>query len=111
MSVDEATAERIRTALAPVAGRVREQRMFGGIGWMVEGNMAVGTWDGSGLLVRVGKDGMEAALAEEHVGRMQMGERTMNGFVVIDPAGIATDATLQAWVDRGVAVALALPPK
>lgn len=111
MAVDEHQANRIRTVLGDLDHSVREQRMFGGIAWMVRGNMAVGTGDDGGVLVRVGKPAMDDMLAMPHVGPMQMGERTMGGFVVVDAAGVDDDGDLRTWVLRGVDHALSLPPK
>ena len=83
--------------------------MFGGIAWMLEGNMAVGLMK-DGMLVRLG-DQVEAALAEPHASRPMMGERPMKGMVVVAPEGVETDEQLAAWVARGSDVARSLPPK
>ena len=108
MAYDEALAERVRAQLAGEAG-LTERKMFGGIAWMLDGNMAVGL-GGSGLLVRLG-DQVEAALREPHAGRPMMGERVMHGMVEVAPEGVETDEQLSAWVARGCAVARSLPPK
>lgn len=112
MAVEEQFAERIRAAFDALglSEPVREQRMFGGLAWMVAGNMAVAT-SADDLMVRVGPDGMSDALALPHSGPMVMGERTMGGFVLVDPPGLASDADLHAWIERGVAFARSLPPK
>jgi hypothetical protein len=83
--------------------------MFGGIAWMLEGNMAVGVMK-DGLLVRLGELA-EAAAAEPHAGRPMSGTRTMTGMVLVAPEGVETDAQLGAWVARGSDVARSLPPK
>lgn len=108
MSDDSSLAERVRSALAeldPV-----EKTMFGGLAWMVNTNMAVGLTGDGRLLVRVGKDGMDEALARG-AEPMQMGERTMTGFVVVPADRLKADEDLADWVSVGVGVATALPPK
>jgi hypothetical protein len=115
MAYDEQLAERVTLALgeslalggdAPAV----EKRMFGGVGYMVRGNMACGV-NGDDLIVRVGPDAYEEALAAPHTRPFDMTGRPMRGWVVVTPAGQARDEDLMAWVARGVAFALALPPK
>lgn len=106
MAYDEALAERIRDALAGLDPR--EQKMFGGVAWMVNTHMAAGIV-GDDLLARVGAEGYEAALgrgAEE----MRMGDRTMRGFVRV-PGDRLDDAALRQWLDIGVEIAQSRPPK
>ena len=110
MAYDERLAERIRAAL-PDGADVRERKMFGGIAWMLDGNMACGIMDGDALLARVGPDAADDALEEPHTRPAQMGERTMKGYVVVGADAIASAEALQAWVDRSVAFAETLPPK
>ena len=86
-----------------------ERKMFGGIAWMLEGNMAVGLM-ADGLLVRLG-DGAEAAASEPHASQPMMGTRPMKGMVLVAPEGVGTDEQLAAWVARGSDVARSLPPK
>ena len=109
MAYSEELAQRIRDLVAPRDG-VTERKMFGGIAWMIGGNMACGVI-GEDLLVRLGREDAERILAEPHVGLMQMGERTMRGFFTVDAAGIADDAQLARRVDAGAAYAASLPPK
>jgi TfoX/Sxy family transcriptional regulator of competence genes len=109
MAYDEQLAERIAAAL-PDRDDVSERKMFGGIAWMVGGNMACGIVDDA-LLARVGADATGAALDEPHTRPAEMGGRTMKGYVLVEPDGIADDESLQAWVDRCVAFAESLPPK
>jgi len=108
VAYDEELADRVRAQLDDEPG-LTERKMFGGIAWMLEGNMAVGLMK-TGLLVRLG-DQVEAALAEPHSGRQMMGERPMKGMVVVAPEGVETDEQLAAWVARGADVARSLPPK
>ena len=110
MAYDEHLAERIRAAL-PDRDDVTERKMFGGIAWMIAGNMACGIMAGDSLLARVGPDATAAGLEEPHTRAAEMGERTMKGYVVVDPEGIAGDEDLQRWVDEGVEYSLSLPAK
>jgi TfoX/Sxy family transcriptional regulator of competence genes len=89
---------------------VTERKMFGGIAFMVGGNMAVGVTRDE-LMVRVSPDGQDDALAQPHVRVMEMGSRPMRGMVGVAPAGVETDADLARWVNAGADVAAAFPPK
>ena len=109
MAFSEELAQRIRDVIGGRDG-VTERKMFGGIAWMIDGNMACGAM-GDDLLVRLDRDDSDRILAEPHVGLMQMGERTMRGFFTVDSAGIAGDDELAGWVDAGAAYAASLPPK
>ena len=108
MAYDEALAERVRAQIDGEPG-LTERKMFGGIGWMLDGNMAVGLMK-DGLMVRLG-DQAEAAASEPHASAPMMGERPMKGMVVVAPEGVGSDEQLGAWMARGVAVARSLPPK
>ena len=109
MAYDEGLARRVSEAVAGVEGVV-ERKMFGGLAFMVKGNMAVGIL-GDRLMVRVGADAYEEALAEPHCGPMDFTGRPMRGFVVVESEGIEDEAGLGEWVGRGVGFALTLPPK
>jgi TfoX/Sxy family transcriptional regulator of competence genes len=109
MAYDEGLATRLRAALAGERGVV-EQKMFGGLGMMVDGNMAVGVYR-DGLLVRVDAAQREALLAEPGVVEFHMGAHTPKGFLVVQPQACAEDDELAAWVARGVGYARSLPPK
>ena len=109
MAYDELLADRVREVLAPHDG-TSERKMFGGIAFMLDGNMAVGI-RGDELMVRVDKDHYDATLTEPHVGVMDFTGRPMRGFVVVAAEGIAEDDDLAAWVDRGMDLAGSLPPK
>jgi len=108
VAYDEALADRVRAQLGDEPG-LTERKMFGGIAWMLEGNMAVGLMK-DGLLVRLG-DQVEAALQEPHASQPMMGDRPMRGMVVVAPEGVETNEQLGAWVARGSDVARSLPPK
>lgn len=109
MAYDEGLAERIRAALEDVAG-VTEKRMFGGIAFLVRGNMGVGIVQDK-LMVRVGPESYDRLLRERHVRRMDFTGRPMKGFVYVVPAGYETDEGLARWVGAGVAHATSLPAK
>lgn len=109
MAFDEGLAQRIREALG---GRdaVTERKMFGGIAFMVGGNMACGV-NGDALMVRVGADGHDDAIAEPHVRVMDFTNRPMRGFLYVEPDGLRTPEDLARWVAAGADHAASLPPK
>jgi TfoX/Sxy family transcriptional regulator of competence genes len=109
MAYSEELAERIREVIDARPGVV-ERKMFGGIAWMVNGNMACGII-GEDLMVRLDRDEADAAQAEEHVGPMDFTGRPMHGFVMIEAASIADAANLGRWVEAGADFAESLPPK
>jgi TfoX/Sxy family transcriptional regulator of competence genes len=109
MAYDEALAERIRAALAGVDG-VTERKMFGGIAFMVGGNLACGVVRDE-LMLRVGAEAHEAALARPHARPMDFSGRPMVGMVYVDRAGISDDQDLARWVQEGASFAASLPPK
>jgi TfoX/Sxy family transcriptional regulator of competence genes len=100
--------ERVRRLLE--AKSVTEQKMFGGVCFMLNGNMLVGA-SPRGLMVRVGKEGHEAAVARPHTRPMEQGTRTMVGYVVVAPEGVARDRDLESWLDTALAFVATLPPK
>ena len=107
MAYDEGLAGRIRNALRD-RDDVAEKKMFGGIAFMVAGRMACGVVHDE-LMVRVGRDGHDAALAEPHTRPMDFTGRPMRGMVYVEPAGVRSDADLARWVERAVNVATAEP--
>jgi hypothetical protein len=107
MAFDEALGDRVRAWLGPDAV---EKKMFGGLAFMVGGNLAVGV-RGDDLMVRVGPDGVDEALTFPHARESWMGERLMRGWILVAPPGVAADDDLAAWVARGTAFARSLPPK
>jgi TfoX/Sxy family transcriptional regulator of competence genes len=106
---DEGLAQRIREVLDEQAG-LSEKRMFGGVAFLVHGNMAVGVVK-SELMVRVGPEAHAAALREPHARPMDFTKRPMRGFVFVREEGLEDDAELARWIERGVRFAAALPPK
>lgn len=109
MAYDEGLAERIREALTD-RDDVTERRMFGGIAFMVGGNMAVGVVKDE-LMVRVGPEGHDAAMAQPHVRAMDFTNRPMAGFIYVAPDGVRSDDDLRRWVDAGASFATSLPAK
>jgi TfoX/Sxy family transcriptional regulator of competence genes len=109
MAYSEQLAERIRDALDGRPGIV-ERKMFGGVAWMLDGNMACGVI-GEDLLVRLAREDAAAAQADEGVGPMEFTGRPMRGFVLVDAGAVAEDDELGRWVDAGADFALSLPSK
>jgi TfoX/Sxy family transcriptional regulator of competence genes len=107
MTDDEELAAAVRTALSG-AGAIREIKMFGGIGFMLNGNM-VAAVSKRGLLLRVGKDRQQHALAQRGTRPMEMRGRTMEGYIYVDPP--LTARTIKALLREAVAFVLTLPPK
>jgi len=103
MPYDEGLAQRIRELLEDDP-RISEKRMFGGVAFMANGKMAAGIIRDE-LMVRVGPDGYDQALAQPHARAMDFTGRPMGGFVQVAPAGFEDDADLRAWLARGIAVA------
>jgi TfoX/Sxy family transcriptional regulator of competence genes len=110
VAYDEALADRIRELIAGEPG-VTEQRMFGGLGFLVGGHMAVAASGQGGLLVHVDPEETEALVAEPHADRMEMRGRRMDGWLRVDAEGVGTQPELEPWVRRGVGYARSLPPK
>jgi TfoX/Sxy family transcriptional regulator of competence genes len=110
MAYDEDLANRLRELLADEDG-VTERKMFGGLAFLMHGNLSVSASRNGGLLVRIDPADTDAALARPHVELMAMGGRTMDGWITVAPEGLKTKRQLAAWVKRGVAFAKTLPPK
>ena len=110
MAYDEDLAHRIRERLADQAG-VTEKAMFGGLAFLLGGNMAFGITNTGELMVRVGPDATDEALAKPHTRLFDMTGRPMTGWILVEREGFKTTRQLGAWVSRGVAFAGSLPPK
>ena len=110
MAYDEDLANRVRELLAG-EDAITERKMFGGLAFLLHGHMSVSASRNGGLLVRIDPSDTEAALARRHVTLMQMGGRTMDGWITVAPDGLKTQRQLSAWVTRGIAFARTLPPK
>ena len=84
--------------------------MFGGIAFLLRGNMLVGVWNDS-LIVRLGPDEGDKALREPHVVPFDVTGRPMKGWVMVEPDGLDTDTQLRDWIDRAVSFVRTLPAK
>lgn len=109
MAYDEALAERVQRVLAD-APLVSEQKMFGGLTFMVGGNMCCGVV-GQDLMLRVGPQAYEEALAEPHTRPMDFTGRPMVGMIYVSGDGCSTEASLRSWLDRALDFTISLPPK
>jgi TfoX/Sxy family transcriptional regulator of competence genes len=109
MAFSEALAKRIRERLNR-RRNVVEKKMFGGVGFLLNGNMLVGVWKES-LIVRLSDDQGEAALLEPHVSEFNITGRTMKGWLLIAPEGVASDDRLNSWIQRAVKFVEKLPAK
>jgi hypothetical protein len=110
MAYDEDLADRIRELIASEPD-VGEMRMFGGLAFLIGGNMAVAASGQGGLMVRVDPDATETLVAEPHARPFEMRGRPMDGWLRVDDEGLQTEEDLAPWVERGVAYARSLPPK
>ena len=110
MPYDEELAGRIR-ALTADEPAIDERRMFGGLAFLVGGNMAVAASGRGGLMVRVDAEETDALLAEPGAGPFEMRGRPLDGWLRVDAETIGDDDALAAWVGRGLAYARSLPPK
>jgi TfoX/Sxy family transcriptional regulator of competence genes len=109
MTYDEKLAERIRRVIPPT-GNIVEKKMFGGVAFLLDGKMFVGITD-KDLMVRVGPDAYEAALARPHVRPMDFTGRPLTGYVYVSAAGSRTDAAVTDWVAQAMRFVGALPMK
>jgi TfoX/Sxy family transcriptional regulator of competence genes len=109
MAYDEGLAQRIRESLGQRPGLV-EKKMFGGIGFMLQGNMACGV-NKDDLIVRAGLERYEELLAEPQARPFDFTGRPMKGWLMIGPAGYESDDDLTRWLTLGIDFALSLPPK
>jgi len=110
VAYDEELANRIRELIAGDAD-VTEKRMFGGLAFLVGGNMSVAASGQGGLMVRVDPAQTDALVTKPHAGRFEMRGRAMQGWLRVDAEGVRTKRELEPWVRRGVAYARSLPPK
>jgi hypothetical protein len=110
MAYDEALAARIRGAVQGEPG-VTEKAMFGGLAFLVGGNMAVSASGQGGMLLRCDPARTETLVAEPGVERFEMRGRAMDGWLRVDDEAVSSDADLDRWVGLGVAYARSLPPK
>ena len=110
MAYDEDLANRIRELIAADSD-VTEKRMFGGLAFLVLGNMSVAVSGQGGLMVRVALEDTESLVSKPHCRPFEMRGRAMRGWLRVDPEGVRTKRQLEPWVKRGVAYARSLPAK
>lgn len=110
MAYDEELADRIRAVLAPEPG-LSEKKMFGGLGFMLDGHMAAAAGSNGGLMLRVDPNDTESHVTHDGVDRMEMRGRSMDGWLLLEPAAVAAEDDLARWLAVGVTFVRALPPK
>jgi hypothetical protein len=109
MAYDEGLTQRIEEVFGDRPDLVAK-KMFGGVGFMLRGNMACGV-NKDHLMVRVGPERYEQALSRPHVKEFDITGRPMKGWVMVEPAGFESDEDLSQWVQHGIDFALSLPAK
>ena len=109
MAFSEKLAERTRHLLARRKG-IEEKKMFGGVGFLLNGNLLVGVWKDS-LCVRLGPEQAEKALPEPHVKEFDITGRPMKGWVLVEPEGVTSDDQLKGWIQRALKFVGKLPVK
>jgi TfoX/Sxy family transcriptional regulator of competence genes len=109
MAFSESQTEGIRHRLAR-RKNIEEKKMFGGVGFLLNGILLVGVWKDS-LCLRLGRDQAEAALLEPHVKKFDISGRPMKGWVLVDPEGIESDDDLSGWIQRALKFVGKLPAK
>jgi TfoX/Sxy family transcriptional regulator of competence genes len=109
VAYDEKLAERVRRALAGKRG-ITERRMFGGLAFMLRGNMFVGV-ESDRLMVRVGPAKYDETLKKAHAREMDFTGRPLRGYVYVERGGLATAPALRAWIERAMTFAKTLPAK
>jgi TfoX/Sxy family transcriptional regulator of competence genes len=105
----ESLAERVRTLIASLRGYA-EKKMFGGVGFLLHGNMCVGIWQDS-LIVRVGAEQHDEAMAKPFAKPFDITGRPMTGWVMVEPDGLDSDRDLRSWVESGIRFAISLPAR
>lgn len=114
MAYDQELAERLRDTLhaaAGLTGTLTERRMFGGLAFLVNGNMAVAASGQGGLLLRVDPQLADSLIEPPHVGPFVMRGRELTGWLRVDAAAVTTDAELARWTSYGIGYARGLPAK
>jgi hypothetical protein len=110
MAYDEDLADRVREVVASESG-ISEKRMFGGLAFLINGNMAVSASGQGGLLLRVDPADTDSLVSPPHIRRFVMRGREMDGWLGVDRDAVETDEDLARWVGRGVTYVRSLPPK
>ena len=109
MAFSESLAQRIRDVLARTRN-IEEKKMFGGVGFLLRGNMLVGVWKDS-LIVRLGPSDGETALKEPHVQAFDITGRPMKGWLLVEPEGVEDEDELKNWIERASKFVKTLPAK
>ena len=109
MAYSEALADRIRQALGPRRG-LAEKKMFGGVGFLLHGNLCVGVWKTS-LIVRLDPAEAENLLKQPHVRVFDITGRPMKGLLLVEAEGLESDQQLAEWIERAAAFVATLPAK
>ncbi len=110
MAYDEHLAQRIRELLS-IEPDLTEMKMFGGLAFLINGNMSVSASGQGGLLLRIDPAQTEALAAKPHAAPFVMRGKAMSGWLRVDPEGVKTKRELERWVTRGVEHARSLPPR
>jgi TfoX/Sxy family transcriptional regulator of competence genes len=110
MAYEKELADRIRALLGDRAG-LTEKKMFGGLAFLIGGNMAIGASGQGGILVRVDPEESDELVASTPAEPMEMRGRRMPGWLRVETAHVSDDAELGAWVERGAGYAASLPAK
>ncbi len=110
MAYDEDLAKRIRELIASERG-LTEMKMFGGLAFLIDGNLSVAASGRGGLMVRVDPEHTDALLAKPHARPFEMRGRSMQGWLRVDAEGVRTKRQLEPWVVGGVGYARSLPSK
>src|SRR4029450_2241052 len=109
MAYSQSLADRIRHVLGQQRGLV-EKKMFGGVGFLLRGNICVGVWKTS-LIVRLGPEQYDEALTQPHVHEFDITGRPMRGWVLVEVDGLEDDRQLRDWIDRSLEFVASLPAK
>ena len=109
MTYNQTLAERIRSQLGS-SDEIKEKKMFGGLGFIVNGNMACGII-GDDLVVRIGPEHYTQALSQPHTRPFDFSGKPMAGWIYVEPVGYEADRELKNWIQQGMKFARSLPPK
>jgi len=109
MAYSHSLADRVRQALRTHRA-VTEKKLFGGVGFLLNGNLLVCVWQQS-LIVRLGPDNATKALEQEFVREFDVTGRPMKGWIMVDPDGLDTDRQLAEWIEQAIGFVESLPPK
>lgn len=109
MAYSHSLADRVRHTIGNSRG-ITEKKMFGGVGFLLNGNMLVGIWQQS-LIVRLGPDQATEALKQDYVREFDVTGRPMKGWIMVEPDGLDSDKDVSEWIDRAAQFVMTLPAK